>query len=110
MDRLTDKQTKEYAALSRYASLPIYYDTLEDKYVYGLMKSLDNTTDYTLHTLKSEDTLNSLALFYYGRPDYYWIIANFNRINPFIKLTDKFTKIKIPSLSYIQFVGNLYVK
>ena len=50
------------------------------------------------------DTLDSLALKYYGRPDLFWIIADFNRIqDPFIKLVDYFSIIKIPSLSTLSF-------
>lgn len=111
MDRLIDKQTKNYPSLSRYSTTPFYYDTLEDKYVYGLCKPLSSDSQYTIHTLSPEDTLDSLALFYYGRPDYFWVISEFNRINdPFINLYSKQKTIKIPSISYIYYEGNLYVK
>ena len=103
MSRLKDKQTRNYPALSRYSPIPFYYDTLEDKYIYGRAMNLSKDTSYTLHTLTPFDTLETLALHYYGRPDYYWIIANFNNVSPFIKLYDKFVEIKIPSLSYIYF-------
>ena len=111
MARLIDKQTRTYSALSRYSTTSFYYDTYEDKYVYGLTRPLANDSSYTLHTLKPEDTLDSLALFYYGRPDYFWVIANFNRIlDPFEKLTKNRKTIKIPSISYIYYKGDLYVK
>jgi hypothetical protein len=111
MNTYIDKQTKDYPTLSRYESVAFYYDTLNKKYVYGLCKPLSDNSSYTLHTLTPSDTLDSLALFYYGRPDYYWIIADFNRIiDPFMKLTDKFKTIKIPSISYIYYTGDIYAK
>lgn len=101
---LKDKQTRDYlSGISRYASVPFYWDTEHEKYVYGITKNLSDKTQYTIHTLRPYDTLESLALYYYGRPDYYWIIANFNRINPFIDLYENMIIIKIPSISYIYF-------
>ena len=48
------------------------------------------------------DSLDSLALKYYGRPDLFWVIADFNNLNdPYIRLVDKMSSIKIPSLSGI---------
>ena len=104
MSRLKDKQTRNYPALSRYATIPFYYDTLEDKYVYGRAMNLSKDRTYTLHTLTPFDTLETLALHYYGRPDYFWVIADFNRIiDPFIDLYAKFDEIKIPTLTAIEF-------
>ncbi len=103
MDVLKDKQTKSYPSLSRYSSIPYYYNTQDNKYIYGLTKQLGQNTDYVVHRVKPNDTLDSIALYYYGRPDYYWIIADFNQVNPFINLIDKFETIKVPSISYIYF-------
>jgi len=106
MDVLKDKQTKSYPSLSRYSPIPYYYNTQDNKYIYGLTKQLGQGVDYVIHRVKSNDTLDSIALYYYGRPDYYWIVADFNRIqDPFINLIDKFETIKIPSISYIYFEG-----
>jgi hypothetical protein len=45
-----------------------------------------------------------LALKYYNNPTYWWAIAYFNNIlNPFEKLIDRFTIIKIPSISALSF-------
>lgn len=108
MDVLKDKQTKTYNALSRYSSIPFYYHTLDNKFIYGLTKQLSTDTDYTIHTVALNDTLDSLALKYYGRPDYYWIIADFNRIqDPMISLYAKYKTIKIPSISYIYYEDNI---
>ena len=104
MDCLTDKQTKQYSALSRYTTFYFYYHTLDDKFIYGKTKHLDKNTFFSVHTVVQSDTLDSLALKYYGRPDYYWVIADFNDINdPFIQLSDFFDTIKIPSLGQIYF-------
>lgn len=104
MDILKDKQTRTYDSLSRYSSIPFYYNTKDDKYIYGLTKQLGQDVDYVVHTVKANDTLDSIALYYYGRPDYYWIVADFNRIqNPFIVLNGKYKTIKVPSISYIYY-------
>ena len=102
MNVLKDKSSKTYFYTSRYATLPYYYNTLDKKYVYGISKNLNTNTDYVLHNLVDSDSLDSLALKYYGRPDLFWVIADFNNLNdPYIKLVDKMSSIKIPSLSGI---------
>lgn len=104
MDVLKDKQTRTYDSLSRYSSIPFYYNTLDNKYIYGLTKQLGDDVDYIVHNVRANDSLDSIALYYYGRPDYYWIVADFNKIqNPFINLSEKFKTIKVPSISYIYF-------
>lgn len=102
MNVLKDKSSRTYFYTSRYATLPYYYNTLDKKYVYGISKNLNTNTDYVLHNLVDSDSLDSLALKYYGRPDLFWVIADFNNLNdPYIKLVDKMSSIKIPSLSGI---------
>lgn len=105
MDVLVDKQTRNYDnGLSRYSSIPFYYNTKDGKYIYGLTKQLGQNVDYVIHQVKANDTLDSIALFYYGRPDYFWIVADFNRIvDPFIDLKSKFDTLKVPSISYIYY-------
>lgn len=71
MDVLKDPQTKNYPALSRYSTIPFYYHTVDKKYIYGLTKHLGPNVDYVLHKVTTADTFDSLALKYYGRPDYY---------------------------------------
>lgn len=71
MDVLTDKQYREYEYLSRYTIFPYYYNTEDDKYVYGITNHLVNNSAYVLHQVKDFDTLDSLSFKYYGRPDYY---------------------------------------
>ena len=102
MNVLKDKSSKTYLYTSRYATLPYYYNTLDKNYVYGISKNLNTNTDYVLHNLVDSDSLDSLALKYYGRPDLFWVIADFNNLNdPYIRLVDKMSSIKIPALSGI---------
>ena len=64
---------------------------------------IDNVV-YVAHKVTEKDTLDSLADYYYGRPDLYWVIADFNKIqDPFIELFGKYESLKIPSLSNITF-------
>lgn len=102
MNVLKDKSSRTYFYTSRYATLPYYYNTLDKKYMYGISKNLNTNTDYVLHNLVDSDSLDSLALKYYGRPDLFWVIADFNNLNdPYIRLVDKMSSIKIPALSGI---------
>ena len=102
MNVLKDKSSRTYFYTSRYATLPYYYNTLDKKYVYGISKNLNTNTDYVLHNLVDSDSLDSLALKYYGRPDLFWVIADFNNLNdPYIRLVDQMSSIKIPALSGI---------
>lgn len=105
MDVLTSKQKRtDYDALSRYQPFSYYYHTLDDKFVYGLTNHIITNTEYVAHTLTPFDTLDSLALKYYGRPDYFWIIADFNRIkDPFLPLLSISNTIRIPNLGQIAF-------
>ena len=102
MNVLKDKSSRTYFYTSRYATLPYYYNTWDKKYMYGISKNLNTNTDYVLHNLVDSDSLDSLALKYYGRPDLFWVIADFNNLNdPYIRLVDKMSSIKIPALSGI---------
>ena len=104
MEVLKDKSYKTYLALSRYAPIPYYYNTVDKKFIYGLTKHVNQNISYSLHKVQESDSLDSLALYYYGRPDYYWVIADFNRIkDPFIRLKDKYEEIMIPNLTNVSF-------
>lgn len=104
MDVLTDKSYKDYDTLSRFTGFPTYYHTEDKKYVYGILSQLDTDGEYVEHKIAETDTLESLAFKYYGRPDYYWVIAMFNNINDsFMKLSDKYETVKIPVISNIKF-------
>lgn len=104
MDVLKDKNYKVYNYISRYTAFPYYYNTQDRKYIYGTTSQLNNDTNFVLHKITQKDTLDSLSLKYYGRPDYYWVIADFNRIqDPFVKLFGNYDSLKIPALGSISF-------
>ena len=106
MDELTNKTYKNHSYTSRYSPVPYFYNNKDDKYIYGLALQLSNDTPYTVHMIGKRDTLDSLSLTYYGRPDFYWVIADYNHIqDPFISLPEKYTTIKIPTLTRIEFKG-----
>lgn len=106
MDRVKNKSFKDYTYISRYTKFPYYYHELDDKYFYGITEDLNKNIEFTIHKVNDYDTLDLLALTYYGRPDFYWIIADFNGVkDPFIKLSDNFKSIKIPSLNQIYYGG-----
>lgn len=106
MNILTNKQydTNSYGTISRYTSFPFYFNTKDSKYIYGITSHLNTDISYVEHTVTSRDTLDNMALTYYGRPDLFWIIADFNRLNdPFIKLSERYETLKIPTISAISF-------
>lgn len=104
MDVLKNKSRKSYPYISRYASVPTYYHTLDEKYMYGIAGQLSTNTPYVEVDVHPEDTFDSIANKYYGRPDYYYIIADFNRIlDPFIILGQHYIKIKVPALASIEY-------
>lgn len=104
MDVLSNKSVKSYDYTSRYAPFPYYYHNEDDKYVYGLTSWLVEETEFVLHNVKDTDTLDKLAYKYYGRPDLFWIIADYNRItDSYTKLFPKYETIKIPSLAGVRY-------
>lgn len=103
MDVLKDKQLKFYDRLSRYSTFPIYYNTLDNKYVYGTTQYLKSNTPYKMYRIQNNDTLDSIALDQYNDPTYYWIICDFNRLqNPFVDLKVG-GYLKLPIISNIEF-------
>lgn len=105
MDVLKDKQKRDYSYISRYTSFSFYYNTKDDKYIYEVTSQLNDNIPYVEHKIKQWDNLDSLAFYYYGRPDLYWVIADFNRIqDPFINLYDNYKSLKIPQLSSISYI------
>ena len=104
MDVLKDKSQKRYKYISRYTPFSYYYHTKDNKYIYATTSQLNEEVTYVEHKISESDTLDSLSLKYYGRPDYYWVIADFNRIqDPYKSLFGKYTTLKIPTLSDITF-------
>lgn len=103
MDVLKNEQYKQYDRLSRYSPFPTYYNTLDDKYIYGITSNLNTDTNYSLYTVKSGDSYDSIALKKYNNPTYFWVICDFNRIqDPFEKPVPG-TVLKIPVISMIKY-------
>lgn len=103
MDILKDKQLRAYDRLSRYANFPFYYNTLDNKYIYGTTNYLKNNTPYKMYKIQKNDTLDSIAFQNYNDPTYYWIICDFNRLqDPFIELRPG-GYLKLPVLSTIEY-------
>lgn len=104
MSKIVNKAYKDYKKISRYSVFPYYYNRLDDKYIYGLTSHLQtNNIKYVNHYVKQDETLDSIALYYYNNPTYYWVIADFNKIqDPYEKL-EIGTILKIPTFSNIKF-------
>jgi hypothetical protein len=104
METLKNKNYGNFNYLSRYSHIPYYFDSLEDREVYGIGMNMKNNTEYVTHVIKANDTVEALALKYYNNPTYWWIIAYFNDIQDAFKpLRDKYTTIKIPNISSVEF-------
>lgn len=103
MDVLKNKSYRQHNRLSRYSSFPNYFNTLDGKYIGGTTAYLKDTTSYSVRKIHKNDTYDSLALYYYNNPTYYWIICSFNHIqDPFTEPKEG-TYIKIPAISTIEF-------
>lgn len=103
MQVLINKQYKAYDRVSRYSVFPTYLNRLDEKYIYGITAHIRNDIKHIAHKVVRGDTLDSLALYYYNNPTYYWVIADFNRISdPYADLVIGST-IKIPTFSSIEY-------
>lgn len=104
MQKLQNKKYASYDYLCRYTGVPYYYDPAADRQVYGIGEQFKQDLPFVSHAVKPDDNLDSLALQYYNNPTYWWVIAYFNKItDPFIQLSTKFTVIKIPNISSVEF-------
>lgn len=103
MDVLKDKQYKSYDRLSRYSNFPIYYNTLNNKYCSGTTSYLSDETEYLLYTVELNDTYDSISLYHYNNPTYYWVICSFNRVADPLETPVPGSTLKIPIISNIEF-------
>jgi len=104
-DVLINRTVMAYDFSSRYNTVPFYYHTVDKKYIRGTAKRVSNEFEYSIHEIKQTDNLDKLALYYYGRPDLYWVIADANGIkDPFINLWDNYNFLYIPAYKDIRLV------
>ena len=104
MDTLRNKRFETYNYTCRYTTVPYYFDTLEQRDVYGIGTNMKKNIAFVSHKVKRTDTLDSLALKYYNNPTYWWVIAYFNDIQDAFKpLYEQFEIIQIPSIASIEF-------
>lgn len=104
MNVLTEKRYKDYSRVSRYSPFPYYYHKEDDKYIYGVTAHLNTTeTPFVSHEVQSGDTYDSIALYYYNNPTYYWIILDFNRIQDPFNEPSVGTILKVPTFSAVNY-------
>lgn len=102
-DVLTSRAFKSSNGLSRYSNFPYYYHTVDNKFIYGFSDRINENISYVMHTVKNGESLDSIALYYYNNPTYYWMLCDFNHFDdPFIDLKEG-QRIKIPTFSAITF-------
>ena len=84
MDVLTNKTAKTSNYYSRYNGFYYYYNKLDNKNQMSTSRWIShNNANYSTYVVKEGDTYDSIALWFYNNPTYYWIICDFNRIlNP----------------------------
>ena len=101
---LINKRYKDYDRISRYSVFPIYYNRVDNKYIYGLTSNLKKEeTTYVVHKVQHGDTLDTLSLYYYNSPLYFWVIADYNNIlDPFEELKEG-TMLRIPTFNNIEY-------
>lgn len=104
MEALTKKEYKTYDRVSRYSVFPYYYNHFDQKYIYGITAQLKKEgVNFVSHKVVEGDTLDTLALYYYNSPTYFWIIADFNNIlDPYEELKIG-SILKIPTFSNVEF-------
>ena len=104
MDSLKDKKYASVDYISRYASVPYFYHTIDQLEVPGIGKNMRKDVTWVAHKVTSTDTLDKLALTYYNNPTYWWVIAYFNDIqDAFINLNEHFEVLKIPAITSVSF-------
>ena len=71
MNVLKNESYYTFEYTSRYSTVPYYFHSSDQKYVYGLLSNLKKTTAYLGHKVTQADTLDNLALSYYNDPTLY---------------------------------------
>lgn len=102
-DILVNKQYKNYERLSRYSQFPIYYNTVDEKWVVGTTSQLSDESPYQTFKTTGRETYDMLALSYYNNPTLYWVICDFNHIQDCFEKPEAGVVLKIPVISSIRF-------
>ena len=89
---------KNYNYLSRYADLRLVKNDNDKKIYYETSNKNKNISNYLSYKVQQGDTLDKLALKYYGNSLYWWVIAENNNMLDVISLKVG-TEIKIPNIS-----------
>lgn len=101
---LKNKQYKTYDKLSRYSQFPVYYNSVDEKWVTATTSYLSQEdTPYQNYTVVGTESYDLLALAFYNNPTLYWVICDFNRIQDCFTDPIKGTVLKIPVLSSIKY-------
>lgn len=98
-----DSSRNENTYFSRYSHLSILYNTIDrTNYPETYTKIKKNFTVFKTHIISELDTLDSIALFYYNNPLYWWIIADVNDIQDVFNLKVG-NSLQIPHLNQVRF-------
>lgn len=103
MSVIIDSAAKDYSYLSRYSDFNVLYNSEDGKKYYETTSQL--RSDFSIfesHLVEVGDSLDSIALRYYGNPLYWWIIADVNRIQDIFNLKVG-TRLSIPYLNQISY-------
>lgn len=103
MDTLKNKQYASFNYTCRYATVPFYYDTLGQKYVYGIGTNVSKNTDSVLYSVQQGDNLDLLALKFYNNPTLWWAIAYFNNLIDAFEPLVPGSILKIPAIASLEF-------
>jgi len=71
MDNYINKKYAQYTYTCRYTGIPYYYDKMNQREVYGVIKPMLKNSPWVAHKVTQEDSLDSLALKYYNNPTYW---------------------------------------
>ena len=102
MDILTNKTVKTSNYFSRHNGRNQFYNKLDKKNQLATDKWLSQDNDYQTYVVRQDDTYDSIALWFYNNPTYYWIICDFNRI------LDPFKNPEVGDILYIPVLGSKF--
>ena len=98
MDILTNKTAKTSDYYSRYNGFYYYYNKIDNKNQMSTSKWLSHNNTYQTYLVQKGDTYDSIALWFYNNPTYYWVICDFNRILDPLKPPKVGSTLYIPTL------------